>query len=42
MIDVFCRWWLRLEIEATRELLAGYVQLCNEYRNQELQNEVAE
>lgn len=34
MIEAFCRWWLRLEIEATRELLAGYVQLVNEFRQE--------
>tara|TARA_S200002703_G_scaffold111348_1_gene96991 strand:- start:1357 stop:1467 length:111 start_codon:yes stop_codon:yes gene_type:complete len=34
MIDAFCRWWLRDEIEDKKSLIAAYLGLIEEYRNQ--------
>jgi hypothetical protein len=35
MIDAFCRWWLREEIEDKKRLILAYVELCNEYRREQ-------
>jgi len=34
MIDAFCRWWLRDELADKKALIAAYLELIEEYRNQ--------
>jgi hypothetical protein len=39
MIDRFARWWLQEELDEKQRLIRAYIDLINEYRTQQKEEE---